>query len=178
MRNPTPNTYLIHLLYWPTDVKPTSHNYSSKAPLIRNQMAHTPVDTHYAAPVNTPILPIPYLVPSTLSIFNITLLAHLSVLCTPLLVYQFLHYIYIGETCRQLNTRLEEHLMSVEEKKHISPEYHDDDDINIAIHFNLPNHSIEDMGISALLYTPTEKLPRKSWRKKSSLSLEQLPYLG
>ena len=57
-----------------------------QAPLIRNQMAHTPVDTHYAAPVNTPILPMPYLVPRTLSIFNTILLAHLSVLSTPLLV--------------------------------------------------------------------------------------------
>ena len=52
--------------------------------------------------------------------------------------------------------------MSVEEKKHLSPEYLDDDDINVAIHFNLPNHSIDDMIISALLYAPTEKLPRKT----------------
>ena len=34
--------------------------------------------------------------------------------------------------------------------------------INVAIHFNLPNHSIDDMIISALLYAPTEKLPRKT----------------
>ena len=86
MKNPTPNTYLPHLLYWPTDVTPTSNNYSSEAPLIRNQMAHTPVDTHYAAPVNTSIPEMPYLVPRTLSIFNIISLAHLSVLSTPLLV--------------------------------------------------------------------------------------------
>ena len=45
--SPTPNTYLLHLLYWPTDMTPTSSSYSSEAPLIRNQMAHTPVDTHY-----------------------------------------------------------------------------------------------------------------------------------
>ena len=63
-------------------------------------------------------------------------------------------------------TRFGEHLRSVEEKKHLSPEYQDDDDINIAIHFNLPNHSIDGMGISALLYTPTEKLPRKTLEKK------------
>ena len=86
--NPTTKTYLLHLLYLPTDVTPTSNNYSSEAPLdglVQNQMAHFPVDTHYAAPVNTPILPMPYLVPRTLSIFNITLLAHLSVLSAPLL---------------------------------------------------------------------------------------------
>ena len=59
--------------------------FDRRFPLIRNQMAHIPVDTHYAAPVNTPILPMPYLVPRTLSIFNITLLAHLSVSSTPLL---------------------------------------------------------------------------------------------
>ena len=74
--------------------------------------------------------------------------------------------LYIGETCRQLNTRFGEHLRSVEEKKHLSAEYKDDDDINVAIHFNLPNHSINDMGISALLYAPTEKLPRKTLEKK------------
>ena len=59
--------------------------------------------------------------------------------------------LYIGETCRQLNARFGEHLRSVEEKKHLSPEYQDDEDINIAIHFNLSNHSIDDMEISALL---------------------------
>ena len=74
--------------------------------------------------------------------------------------------LYIGETCRQLNTRFGEHLRSAEEKKHLSPEYQDDDDINVAIHFNLPNHSIDDMGISALLYAPTKKLPRKTLEKK------------
>ena len=58
-------------------------------------MAHTPVDTHYAAPVNTPILPMPYLVPRTLSIFNTTLLAHLSVLSTPLLVPNVPLYILV-----------------------------------------------------------------------------------
>ena len=80
--------------------------------------------------------------------------------------------LYIGETCRQLNyTRFGEHLRSVEEKKHLSPEYQDDDDINIALHFNLPNHSIDDMGISALLYAPTEKLPRKTLEKKISFEL-------
>ena len=74
--------------------------------------------------------------------------------------------LYIGETCRQLNTRFGEHLRSVEEKKHLSPEYQGDDDINVAIHFNPPNHSIDDMEISALLYAPTEKLPRKTLEKK------------
>ena len=86
MKNLTPNTYLLHLLCWPTDVTPTSSSYSSEAPLIQKQMAHTSVDTHYATPVNTPILLMPYLVPRTLSIFNTTLLAHLSVLSTPLFV--------------------------------------------------------------------------------------------
>ena len=80
------NRYLLRLLYWPTDVTPTSSSYSSGASLIQNQMLHTPVDMHYASPVNTPILPMPYLVPRTLSIFNTTLLAHLSVLSTQLLV--------------------------------------------------------------------------------------------
>ena len=76
-----------------------------------------------------------------------------------------LHFIYC-KTCHQLNTRFGEHLRSVEEKKHLSPEYQDDDGINIAIHFNLPNHSIDNMGISALLDAPTEKLPTKALEKK------------
>ena len=72
----------------------------------------------------------------------------------------------IGETCRQLSIRFGEHLRSAEEKKHLFPEYQDDDNINVAIHFNLPNHSIDDMGISALLYAPNEKLSRKTLEKK------------
>ena len=129
-------------------------------------MAHAPVDTHYAAPANTPIIPMQYLVPRTFSIFSNTLLAHLSMLSTPSLVPPKCSILYIGETCRQLNARFGEHLRSVEEKKHLSPEYQDDDDMNVAIHFNLPNHSIDDMEISALLNAPTEKLPRKTLEKK------------
>ena len=79
--------------------------------------------------------------------------------------------VYNDSTCRQLNTRFGEHLRSVEEKKRLSPEYQDDDDINVAIHFNLPNHSIDDMEISALLYAPTEKLPRKTLEKKNIFEL-------
>ena len=46
-------------------------------------MAHTPVDTHYAAPVNTPILLMPYLAQRTRSIFTNTLPVYLSALSTP-----------------------------------------------------------------------------------------------
>ena len=67
-------------------------------------------------------------------------------------------------------------LRSVEEKKqHLFPEYQDDDDISVAIHFNLPNHSIDDMEISALLYPPTEKLPRKTLKKKIIFELGTVP---
>ena len=79
--------------------------------------------------------------------------------------------LYIGETCRQLNSRFGEHLRSVEDKKHLFPEHQDDDDINIPIHFNLPNHSIKDMEISALLYAPTIKLQRKTLEKKIMFEL-------
>ena len=175
MKSPTPNTYLLHLLYWPTDVTPTSSSYSSKAPLIRNQMAHTPVDTHYAAPVNTPILPMPYLVPRTLSIFNATLLAHLSVLSTPLLVPNAPLYI-LGKLAVSLNTRFGEHLRSVEEKKHIS--------LNIrmmmtsALQFILTYPTTQSMTWEFLhfyMHQP-KNCPEKPWRKKSSLNLEQLPH--
>ena len=59
--------------------------------LIRSSLNLKPNGTHACGhalcrTVNTPILPMPYLVPKTLSIFNTTLLAHLSVLSTPLLV--------------------------------------------------------------------------------------------
>ena len=86
--------------------------------------------------------------------------------------------LYIGETCRQLNTRFGEHLRSVQEKKHLLPEYQDDDDINVAIHFKLPNHSIDDMGISALLFAPTEKLPRKTLEKKIIFELGTITPTG
>ena len=149
---------------------PTSNSYSSGAPLIRNQMAHTPVEAYYAAPVNTPILLIPYLAPRTHSRSHFTCSSvHImySITCTKCFI------LYTGETCRQLNARFAEHLRSVEEKKYLSPEYQGNYDINVAIHFNLPNHSIDDMEISALLFAPNKKLPRKALEKKSSSSLEQ-----
>ena len=101
---------------------------------------------------------IPYLAPRTHSLFTNTLLVHLSALSTQSLVR--------WQTFRQLNARFVEHLRSVEEKKHLSPEYQDDDDIDVAIHFNLPNHSIDDMEISAVLFALNEKLPRKTLEKK------------
>ena len=63
-------------------------------------------------------------------------------------------------------------------QKHLSPEYQDDDDISAAIHFNLPNHSIDDMEISALLYAPTEKLPRKTLEKKIIFELATITPSG
>ena len=99
-------------------------------------------------------------------------LCYLSVTCTKCSI------LYIDETCRQLNTRFGEHLRSAEEKKHLSPEYQDDDDINVAIHFNLPNHSIDNMGISALLYAPTEKLLRKTLEKKIIFELGTITSSG
>ena len=117
MRNPTPNTYSFHLLYWPTDVTPTSNNYSSEAPLIRSQMAHISVGTHYAIPVNT--------IPSDAisgpkNIFRVqqhitcpSVCVVYSITCTKCII------LYIGKTCRLLSARFGEHLRSVEEKKHI-----------------------------------------------------------
>ena len=60
-------------------------------------------------------------------------------------------------------------MRSVEEKKYLSPEYQDDDDINVAIHFHLSKNSIDDMEVSALLYSPIEKLPRKTLKKQKHL---------
>ena len=74
--------------------------------------------------------------------------------------------LYIGETCRQLNARFGEHLRSVENKKHLSQDHQDDDDINVALHFNLPEHSIDDMNISGLLFAPTDYLERKTLEKR------------
>ena len=165
-------------LCWPIDVTPTSNNYSSEAPLIRNQMAHTPVDTHYTAPVNTPTNSSDAISgpKNTFHIHHHFTCSSVCVICS--ITCTKCSMLYIGETCHQLSTRFGEHLRSVEEEKHLSPDYQDDDDLNIAIHFNLPNHSIDDMGISALLYAPTEKLPRKTLKKKSSLSLEQSSHLN
>ena len=85
---------------------------------------------------------------------------------------------YISKTCHQLNARFEEHLRSLEDMKHLSPEYQDDDNINIAIHYNLTNHSIDDIEISALLYAPTEKLQRKTLEKKINFELQAIKPSG
>ena len=66
----------------------------------------------------------------------------------------------------------------MEEKKHFPPEYQDEDDINVAKHFNLPNHSIDDTEILVLLFAPTEKLPRKTFEKKIIFELETITLSG
>ena len=84
--------------------------------------------------------------------------------------------LYIGETCRQLNTRFGEHLRSVEEKKHLP--------LNIkmmmtsTLQFILTYPTTQSMTWEFLLfYTHQPKnCPEKPWRKKSSLNLEQLPH--
>ena len=168
MKNPTPNTYLLHLLYWSTDVTPSSNNYSSQAPLIQKPNGthscghllcrtceHTSPSNAISGPKNTFHIQQHFTGSSACVIYSIT--------CTKCSI------LYIGEICSQLSARFGEHLKSVKGKKHLSPEYQDDDDISVAIHFNLPNHSIDDMEISALLYAPTEKLPGKTLEKKNHL---------
>ena len=129
--------------------------------LLCHTCKHTNPSDAISAPKNTFHIPHYFTRSSVCVIYSIT-----GTKCSTL---------YIGETCRQLSTRFGEHLRSVEEKKHLLPEYQGDDDINIAIHFNLPNHSINDMGNSALLYAPTEKIPRKTLQKTSSLNLNNYP---
>ena len=58
------------------------------------------------------------------------------------------------------------------------PEYQDDDDINIAIHFNLTKHAFDGMEISALLYAPTEKLQTKILEKKIIFELGKITPSG
>ena len=177
MKNPTPNTYLLHLLHWPTDVTPTSNNCSSDDPLIRNQMAHTPVDTSYAAPVNTPILPMPYLVPKTLSIFNIILLAHLSVLSTPLLVPNAPFYILVKLAISSIPDL--ENTSGQKKKRNTFPLI-----IRMmmtsTLQFILTYPTTQSMTWEFLLfYTHQPKnCPEKPWRKKIIFELETITPSG
>ena len=137
------------------------------------------LDTHYAAPVNTPILPMPYLVQRTLStIVNITLLNTCSSACV---IYSITctkcSILCIGETCRQLNTRFGEHLRSVEEKKHLSPDIRMMMTSTLQFIFTYPTTQSMTWEFLLFLYAPTKKLPRKALEEKSSLSLEQVPHL-
>ena len=139
----------------------------SEAPLIRNKMAHTPVDTHYAAPMNTPIL----LVPRTFCILQqhftcSSVCVIYSITCTNYFI------LYISETCRQFSARFGEHLRSIEETKHISLMM-----TTSALQFILTYSTTQSMTWKFLLfytYQPKNCL-EKPWRKKSSLSLEQFP---
>ena len=100
--------------------------------------------------------------PKTLSIFNITLLAHLSSCVIYSITCTKCSILYIGETCRQLNTRFGEHLGSVKEKNTFPLNIRMMMTSTLQFVSTYPTtQSMTYMGISALLYAPTEKLPRK-----------------
>ena len=163
MKNPTPNIFTSPPLL------AYRHDTNLKRLLVRSSLNPKPNGTHpcghslcrtcehtnpsdaISGPKNTFHIQHHFTCSSVSVIYSIT--------CTK---YSTL---YIGETCCQLSTRFGEHLKSVEEKKHLSPEYQDDDDINVAIHFNLPNDSIDDIGISALYTHQPKNCPEKPWRK-------------
>ena len=86
--------------------------------------------------------------------------------------------LYIGETSRQLNNRFGEHMRNVKHKIHLKEEHENDPDSNISKHFNLPNHSIEDMSILGLLFAPTDSTKRKTLEKRIIFRLATLHPAG
>lgn len=57
---------------------------------------------------------------------------------------------YIGETSRQLNTRIGEHIRNIKNKSHLKPINSLNEDASVAKHFNLPNHSLENFKVQCL----------------------------
>ena len=86
--------------------------------------------------------------------------------------------LYIGETSRQLNNRFAEHMRNVKHKIHLKEEHENDPDSNISKHFNLPNHSIEDMSILGLLFAPTDSTKRKTLEMRIIFRLATLHPAG
>ena len=79
--------------------------------------------------------------------------------------------LYIGETSRQINNRFGEHLRNVRNRTHLDEQHENDPDSNISHHFNLPNHSTDDMSILGLLYASTESTKRKTLEKRIIFAL-------
>ena len=82
--------------------------------------------------------------------------------------------LYIGETSRQINNRFGEHLRNVRNRTHLVEQHENDPDSNISHHFNLPNHSTDDMSILGLLYASTESTKRKTLEKRIIFALGTL----
>ena len=82
--------------------------------------------------------------------------------------------LYIGETSRQINNRFGEHMRNVRHKIHLNEQHENDPDSNISKHFNLPNHSTDDMIILGLLFAPTDSTKRKTLEKRIIFKLGTL----
>ena len=82
--------------------------------------------------------------------------------------------LYIGETSRQIKNRFGEHLRNVRNRTHLDEQHENDPDSNISHHFNLPNHSTDDMSILGRLYASTESTKRKTLEKRIIFALGTL----
>ena len=61
-------------------------------------------------------------------------------------------FLYIGETCLQLNYRFGEHLRNVEQKDQENEHKIEHSDTNVSRHFNLDGNSTDDMAFLGLLF--------------------------
>ena len=78
----------------------------------------------------------------------------------------------IGETCRQLNERFEEHMKNVEHKLHEDERKKGESDIDDSQHFDSRRQSVQDMSIFELLETPIDPQERKTQAKRIILKLD------
>ena len=82
--------------------------------------------------------------------------------------------ICVCETSRQLNYEVGEHMRNAKHKIHLNDHNENDPDSNISKHFNLPNHSTEDMSILGSFFARTISIKRKTLVKRIIFKLATL----
>ena len=73
--------------------------------------------------------------------------------------------LYIGETSRNLKTRFREHLQNIDKTTHLNDD-NTNEDANVAAHFNLGNHSKNDVQIKAITFAPHDTIKRRVLEQK------------
>ena len=82
--------------------------------------------------------------------------------------------LYIGETCRQLNRRMGEHIRNIRKKIHLQRKFANDDDIGVSEHFNTSGHDISHMRTRVLMRAPYDTSSRKTLEKKIIFKLNSM----
>lgn len=73
---------------------------------------------------------------------------------------------YIGETSRQLNARIGEHLRNVKNKSHLKPQNSINEDAGVAKHFNLVGHTIDNFKVQCIKHASFKVDDRRREEKR------------